>query len=160
MHKAVFLDRDGVINEDRGQYTFRKEDFRWIGGVTDAIRMLRRRNYLVIVISNQAGIARGACTHAEVETLHRYMLETARAQGADLTEIYYCPHYTELGRCLCRKPDSLLIEKALARFGIDPAVSFFVGDQPRDLQAAAKAGVRGLPVETNAGLGSILPLIP
>jgi D-glycero-D-manno-heptose 1,7-bisphosphate phosphatase len=159
VNKAVFLDRDGVINEDRGQYTYRPEDFRLLDGVLDAMLEIQRRGFRLVVISNQAGIARGVYTQADAERLNRLLTEAAKAHGVVIDEVYYCPHYTELGRCLCRKPGSLLVEKALARFGLDAAASYFVGDQPRDMEAAAGAGVRGLRMETNAPLHGLLPRI-
>jgi D-glycero-D-manno-heptose 1,7-bisphosphate phosphatase len=159
MKKAVFLDRDGVINEDRGQYTFRPEDFRLLDGALDALLEMQRRGFRLVVISNQAGIARGLYTHADAQRLNRLLVEEAGARGVVIDEVYYCPHYTEIGRCLCRKPGSLLVEKALARFGLDAEASYFVGDQPRDMEAAAGAGVRGLLLETNTPLGGLLDRI-
>jgi len=157
--KAVFLDRDGVINTDRGTYTFRPEDFIVADTVWEALQAIAAKGYDLVVISNQAGIARGRYTHRDVAAVHALLAGMAAEHGLSFLEIYYCPHYTELGRCICRKPDSLLVEKALARFRIDPVLSYLVGDQDRDLEAAARAGVQGLRVPTNGDLRTVVPLI-
>ena len=159
MNKAVFLDRDGVINFDPGDYTFRQEDFKVLPYVGEALQDFSRKGYLLIVISNQAGIARGFYGHDEVQALHVVLTEYAQQHGVRIEEVYYCPHYTKTGRCLCRKPDSLLIEKALARFGIQADSSYFIGDKERDMQAAKQVGVHGILVEPNVGLQHIIALV-
>lgn len=159
MNKAIFLDRDGVINKDNANYTYRVEDFILLDGVLDVLQILRDKGYLFIVITNQAGIARNVYTHNDVARVHEFLLAKLSEQSILVSEIYYCPHYTETGNCICRKPDSLLIEKALARFSIDAAQSYFIGDRNRDIEAAAKAGVRGIKVDTDVDLRTILHLI-
>ncbi|HKR06763.1 MAG TPA: HAD family hydrolase [Bacteroidia bacterium] len=159
MNKAVFLDRDGVINKDLADYTFRIADFEFTAGLFDALKNFQQKNYLLIVITNQAGIARNIYTHNDVEQLHNYMQLQLEEKGIHLAEIYYCPHYTETGKCICRKPDSLLLEKALARFNIDPLQSYFIGDRDRDIEAGEKANVKGIKVDGDADLRTILHLI-
>jgi D-glycero-D-manno-heptose 1,7-bisphosphate phosphatase len=158
--KAVFLDRDGVINRDRKEYTYRKEDFIFNEGIFEALACLQQKNFLLIVITNQAGIEKGLYTHEQVNLVHEFMLEQFSQRGISITEIYYCPHFGEISNCLCRKPGSLLIEKSLARFDIDPARSFFIGDRKRDMEAAGRAGVKGILIDENQNLNSILHLIP
>jgi D-glycero-D-manno-heptose 1,7-bisphosphate phosphatase len=160
MPNAIFLDRDGVINRDNKHYTCHPQDFVFNEGIVDALRQLQQRGYLLIVVSNQAGIARGICTREEVERLHLYMVEQLRQHGVEITEIYYCPHHPEVSECLCRKPAPLLLEKALARFDIDPARSFLIGDRKRDMEAAYLAGIKGILVDENQNLNTILHLIP
>jgi D-glycero-D-manno-heptose 1,7-bisphosphate phosphatase len=159
MRKAVFLDRDGVLNKDRPDYTWRPEDFILLDHVAEALLAVAAKGYMLIVVSNQAGIARGIYTHDDVARVHARMLGLLDARGVRIDEIYYCPHYTAAGRCICRKPDSLLLEKAMARFGIDPAASYFIGDRPRDMEAADRAGVTGIRVDTDADLRTVLPRI-
>ncbi|MEO5572596.1 MAG: HAD family hydrolase [Bacteroidia bacterium] len=159
MNKAVFLDRDGVLNKDNASYTFRIEDFVFTDGIFEALKILHDKNYLLIVISNQAGIARNVYTHQDVEQVHNYMLKQFSLKDIRITEIYYCPHYTETGRCICRKPDSLLLEKAIARFDIDPFQSYFIGDRDRDIEAGEKVHVKGIKVESDTDLKTILHLI-
>ncbi|MBK8338809.1 MAG: HAD family hydrolase [Flavobacteriales bacterium] len=155
-HKAVFLDRDGVINRERGAHTWRSEDFEILPDVAGAIADLQQRGYLCMVISNQSGIGLGLYAHAEVEALHRYLHHHLHQQGTRLDAIYYCPHHPSGGRCLCRKPGSLLFERAIARYGVDPARSIMVGDRDRDLEAARTVGVRGILVTANSSLRSAL----
>jgi D-glycero-D-manno-heptose 1,7-bisphosphate phosphatase len=159
MNKAIFLDRDGVINKDNADYTFNTAKFEFTDGLFQALKIFQQKDYLLIVISNQAGIARQIYTHNDVEQLHAYMKEQLNDRGIVLTEIYYCPHYTELGKCICRKPDSLMLEKAIARFGIDPSRSYFIGDRDRDIEAAKKVNVQGIRVESDVDLKTILHLI-
>jgi D-glycero-D-manno-heptose 1,7-bisphosphate phosphatase len=155
MNKAVFLDRDGVINLERG-FTFRLEDFVILPGLVDALKEFRKRGYLIIVVSNQSGIAKGLYTQANVEMLHNYLINTLKKENVYFDEIYYCVHHPDVSKCICRKPDSLFVEKALARFNIDPSKSFFIGDKERDTEAAHKAGVKGILIEANTPLSEIM----
>lgn len=160
MQKAVFLDRDGIINKDRADYTFRINDFIFVDDIFESLKKLKNKNYLLIVISNQAGIARKVYSMSDAERVHAYMQEAMKQRGIEIDEIYYCPHHDSDGRCLCRKPDSLLIEKALARFAIDASRSFFIGDRQRDMDAAAKAGVSGILVASDSTILSIADMLP
>lgn len=152
--KAVFLDRDGVINRERGEHTWELEEFEILPDVVPALKALHDAGWLSIVISNQSGIGLGMYTHADVKKLHGYLHQRLAADGAQLDAVYYCPHHPSTGRCLCRKPAGLLFERAIARFRIDAARSIMIGDKERDITAAASAGVGGILVEANA------PLLP
>ncbi len=158
MTKAIFLDRDGVINTERG-YTHRLEDFVILPDLMDVLQLLQKRGYMLIVISNQSGIAKGLYKQTEVEILHTYMLNEFKKNGIVISEIYYCVHHPDVSNCICRKPDSLFVEKALARFNIDPQGSYFIGDKDRDVEAAEKAGVKGILIEANSSLKNILDQI-
>jgi D-glycero-D-manno-heptose 1,7-bisphosphate phosphatase len=138
---AVFLDRDGVLNAERGEYTYRLEDFDVLPGVPEALRLLKQNDYLLIVITNQAGIAKGLYKKEAVFACHEKLQQ---ACGGILDALYYAPGHPSVSESLSRKPDSLMLEKAIARFNIDPGNSWFVGDKKRDLQAAAKVGVKGI----------------
>ncbi|MFO7923237.1 MAG: HAD family hydrolase [Bacteroidales bacterium] len=151
-NKAVFLDRDGVINREKGDYVYKPEEFVINRGVLKALKKLRKDGFLLIVITNQSGIAQGRYSHNQVEKLHEILREQLSAHNIELTEIYYCPHHPSAGKCLCRKPGSLMIEKAVARFNIDPALSFMIGDRERDIEAAAGTGVKGILINTNESL--------
>lgn len=153
---ALFLDRDGVINRERGEHTWRPEDFEVLPGVAEALNAVRAKGLLVVVVTNQSGIGLGLYGHGDVERLHAYLQGRLARQGARLDAVYYCPHHPSQGRCLCRKPGSLLLERALARFHIDPARSLMVGDRPRDVEAAGAAGVRGVLVPPNQPLMPVL----
>lgn len=155
MKKAVFLDRDGVINVERG-YTHRLEDFVILPDLIEVLQLLQKKGYLLIVISNQSGIAKGLYKQSDVEILHKFMVEEFTKNGIKLSEIYYCVHHPDVTKCICRKPDSLFVEKGLARFNIDAKQSYFIGDKERDTEAAEKAGVKGILIEANTSLKTIL----
>ncbi len=150
MKKAAFLDRDGVINVDVLDYTSRVENFEFLPGVFDGLKSLQKKGFLLIVITNQGGIAKGLYTEEDVDTLHQWMCNQLEQNGIHITEIYFCPHHDVSGKCLCRKPGSLMFEKAMARFDIDMKQSFFMGDKETDVQAAIAAGVRPVKVVVNS----------
>lgn len=159
MKKAIFLDRDGVINEERGEYTWLLEDFKLNEGLVEALKVFLEKKYMLIVISNQSGIAKGVYKKEEVEYLHLHLGRVLKKHGIELAEIYYCPHHPDFGKCLCRKPGSLLLEKAIARFQIDPSLSYFIGDADRDVEAGEKAGVKTIKVEPNSSLMNVIHLV-
>ncbi|MGJ3235070.1 D-glycero-alpha-D-manno-heptose-1,7-bisphosphate 7-phosphatase [Marivirga sp.] len=141
VNKCVFLDRDGVLNTERGEYTFQIKDFEIIDHVKEALELLKEDGYLLIVITNQAGIAKGLYKREDVAKCHEYL----QTETGDLIDdIYFCPHHPTTTESLLRKPDSLMIEKAMAKWDIDPDKSFLIGDSFRDLDASENAGVRGI----------------
>jgi D-glycero-D-manno-heptose 1,7-bisphosphate phosphatase len=152
MRKVVFLDRDGVINKERGDYTYRIEDFEFNEGIVEALRKFRDAGYDLIVITNQGGIAKGRYTHEDVQRVHDYLMKHLSSRSVELLDIYYCPHHDEVSNCLCRKPGSLLIEKAVARYKVDIGQSIMIGDRDRDIEAAKGLGLRGAKVKSNANL--------
>lgn len=151
MNKAIFLDRDGVINVERG-FTFRLDDFVILPDLIDMLKWFREKGYLLIVVSNQSGIAKELYSQQDVENLHTFLNDELKKSTIFLDEIYYCIHHPDVSKCICRKPDSLFIEKALARFDIDPKKSYFIGDKDRDIEAAEKADVKGILIEANSSL--------
>ena len=146
---AVFFDRDGVLNRDKG-YVHRREDFEWLDGTKSAIKTLNDRGYLVFVITNQSGIAYGYYGEAAVENLHRWMKEDLAAFGARIDGFYYCPHHPDGAEpayaivCDCRKPKPGLLLAAMRDWNIDGERSFLIGDKESDIKAAEAAGVRGI----------------
>lgn len=153
MHKAVFIDRDGVITSDVGHYyVYKPEDVIINPGVAEGLKLLKKSGYLIIVITNQGGIARGTYTHNDVEKTHAKMRNLLQQEGADFDELYYCPHHDKVEKCLCRKPNNLNIEKAISRFNIDRNKSWMIGDNPRDIEAGNKSQLRGILVEKNNDL--------
>lgn len=155
MNKAIFLDRDGIINVERG-YTHRLEDFVILPDLMETLQILQKKGYLFIIITNQSGIAKDLYTQEDVERIHAYLLNEFKKNNILISEIYYCVHHPDKSRCICRKPDSLFVEKGLARFQIDPLQSYFIGDKERDVEAAAKGGVKGILVPSNTSLKTIL----
>jgi D-glycero-D-manno-heptose 1,7-bisphosphate phosphatase len=157
--KAIFLDRDGVINAERGEYTWLLEDFKLNDGLTEALKAFQEKNYLLIVISNQSGIAKGIYKKENTDYLHLHLTRVLKNKGIELAEIYYCPHHPETGKCICRKPDSLLLEKALARFDLNASASYFIGDADRDVEAGHKAGVKTIKIPRNSSLIHVIELV-
>lgn len=154
-NKAIFLDRDGVINHDPGEYTRSVADFSFLPGVEQALKNWQHQGFLLIVITNQGGIAKEEYSLQDFFEMDRYMRDSLRSKGVFITATYFCPHHDLYGKCLCRKPAPGMIEKALAVHHIDPAKSVMIGDKYRDIEAAEKAGVRGIKVEVNADLREV-----
>ena len=158
MNKAIFLDRDGVINFERG-YTYKLEDFLILPDLIETLQLFQQKGYLLIVVSNQSGIAKELYKQSDVELLHNYLINELNKNNIRLSEIYYCVHHPDVCSCICRKPDSLFIEKSLARFQIDARKSYFIGDKERDVEAAEKAGVKGILIEANSSLKAVFNFI-
>lgn len=152
MRKAIFLDRDGVVNHDPGDYTKTPEEFTLLPGVISALNLLRASDFEFVVITNQGGIARGLYSLADFEAIDRKMHALLNEGGIKVLETFFCPHYPDSGVCLCRKPHSLMIEKAIAKYQISAGASWMIGDKDRDIQCAEGAGVRGLKTSTNSSL--------
>ena len=142
MNKAVFLDRDGVINQRAAphEYITRWEDFRFLPGVGAAIRALNEAGYLVLIVTNQRSVARGKMTMEAVDDIHRRMRGALAEAGAHIDGVYVCPH--EIGQCTCRKPDIGLFLQAERDFPIDRSASWMVGDSDTDVEAGRRYGVR------------------
>ena len=151
-YKAVFLDRDGVINNGDLYYTYKKEDFFFNDEVFESLRLLTKNNFKLIVITNQGGISKGEYTKTDVDILHRYMKNELSKEQIEIEEVYYCPHHDSIGNCICRKPNSGNIEKAIARFDINPKQSFLIGDGERDIEAGNKAGLTCFKIEKNESI--------
>jgi heptosyltransferase-2 len=153
---AVFLDRDGTLNKDVG-YVDRRERMAFYPRSIAAIQLLNQAGIKVLLVTNQAGVARGIMTEAAVQTLHRELVRLLKRKGAFLDGIYYCPHHPEAGNspytqvCQCRKPAPGLIEKASQEHGIDLRRSYVVGDKWSDMELARRVGARGILVLTGDG---------
>lgn len=152
MNKAVFLDRDGVINRELGRYCENTDEFLINDGVGTAIKMLKDAGYLVIVISNQGGIAKGIYTQDDVLDMHSKFYKYLESHKTTVDDFYFCPHHDKFTKCLCRKPNTLLFEKAMAVHKIDPSKSYMIGDGERDVEAAEKVGIKGIKIESNTSI--------
>jgi D-glycero-D-manno-heptose 1,7-bisphosphate phosphatase len=139
--KTIIVDRDGVLNRKppRARYVRRPEEFEWLPGALNALQLLYAAGYRVVVVSNQAGIARGAMSEDDVADIHRAMAEEAAAAGAKIDKIYYCPHDWEAG-CECRKPRPGMLFEAQRDLNLDLSRTYFLGDDERDAEAAESAG--------------------
>lgn len=153
MNKAVFLDRDGVINrKGSSYYIYREDDLEINNGVHETLKYFISRGFKLIVITNQGGISKGLFTSSDLEKLHDRLRDELREQRIELTDIYYCPHHPDNEECRCRKPGTLLFEQAIEKYGIDPAQSFMIGDSDTDIEAAEKLGIKGILIPTNSNM--------
>lgn len=139
MQKALFLDRDGVINEDLG-YVYEVRNFKFCEGIFEALVNFSARGYKLIVITNQSGIGRGYYTARQFEILNEFMLEEFKKRGVTIDEVYFCPHAPE-DNCECRKPHPKMILDAARKFSVDLERSIMIGDKQSDMDAAIAAGV-------------------
>ena len=148
MNKAIFLDRDGVLNHEIYDYICRVEDFEVLEYQIPVLKKLFDEDYLLIVITNQGGIALKRYTEEQLSTMHEILSSSFEKQGASIAGFYHCPHHPTVGGpCECRKPASGMILEAIAKFNIDPTLSVMIGDKPRDVEAANGAGVKGILIE-------------
>lgn len=141
--KCVFLDRDGVLNEDRVNYAYQLEHFKIISGVKESLSQLKKAGYLLVVITNQSGIAQGIYSQQDMEQCHSYFQNMTDSL---IDHFYFSPYHPTITESLSRKPGSLLFEKAIAKFGIDTTISWMVGDRGRDLIPARKLGIKTIQI--------------
>lgn len=152
--KAVFLDRDGVICENREDYVKSWEEFVWIPGAKEALSCLRSHGYIAIVITNQSAIGRGIISRRTLEEIHERMGEEIAQTGGKIEKVYYCPHKPEDG-CSCRKPEPGLLLQAAADLKLDLRASYLVGDAITDIEMGHKVGSRTIMVKTGKGLSEL-----
>lgn len=159
-NKAVFLDRDGVLNKELGDYVCSFDDFKILTHNFEPLKELTRRGYLLIVATNQGGLAKQWYTTETLDKMHQSLTDTYAEHGVKFEEFYYCRHHPKFtSKCLCRKPGSLMLEKGIARFNIDASQSYFIGDKPTDVQAGEAAGVTGILIYPDQPIGEILDQI-
>jgi D-glycero-D-manno-heptose 1,7-bisphosphate phosphatase len=146
LRPAAFIDRDGVLNEDRG-YVHRIEDFVWLPGAIEALARLQQAGYALVIVTNQSGIARGLYTMADLDALNAHIEGELRRHGVALTGIYACPHHPQAVQaayrldCACRKPKPGLILQAAREHSLALEALCLFGDRPRDIDAGRAAGV-------------------
>lgn len=154
-NKAVFLDRDGTINIDK-KYVYKIEDFEFIDGVIDALRELQNNGYILIIITNQSGIAHGYYTEEDYNILNAWMTHVLNKRGVKLGATYFCPHHKDgiiqryRIKCNCRKPQVGLFEQAIKDFDIDISKSYAVGDRMRDVEVCKRYGIKGIVVNSES----------
>jgi len=153
---AVFLDRDGTINEEVG-YLDRLERLRILPGAAEAVRRINESGMKAVVVTNQSGVARGKFTEEFVRTVHNRIREALRREGAEIDGFYYCPHHPSEGigeyrkSCTCRKPAPGMLERAAEELKIDLRRSYLVGDTLKDIETGLRAGTRTVLVKTGYG---------
>ncbi|MEO9307236.1 MAG: HAD family hydrolase [Nitrososphaera sp.] len=151
MNKAIFLDRDGVINKKRDDYVKNTSEFVMLPKVSEAIRIMHEKKFLVIIITNQSAVNRGLLTHKGLEQIHEFMKDELKKYGVNIDAIYYCPHRPD-ENCNCRKPRTELLEKAIKDYQISTDLSWFIGDSETDIEAAKKIGIKHVKIEENGSL--------
>lgn len=157
MKGAIFFDRDGVIvKNSEHYYIWNAEQLVLVDGVLENLRMLSKKGYQLFIVSNQGGISRGLYSKAEVESLHKVLMGIFIENDVEITEIAFCPHHNEIEKCLCRKPESLMIEKLIAKYKLVKEDCFLIGDSSSDMEAAQKAGINGVQISSNQNMNSCL----
>jgi len=147
MKKALFLDRDGIINVDHG-YVYKIEEFEFMPNIFELCKLAIKNNYLIIIITNQSGIGRGKYSELDFKRLTKWMNKQFSTKGIQITDVFYCPHHPKKGigvylkNCNCRKPAPGLIQQAVKKYQIDVNQSIFIGDKITDIQAAESAGIK------------------
>jgi D-glycero-D-manno-heptose 1,7-bisphosphate phosphatase len=140
-NKALFLDRDGTINYEKN-YVHKINDFKFIDDIFPLIKKYQNEGFLIIIITNQSGIARGFYSESEFQELTEWMLKQFELKGIQITKVYHCPHHPDItGDCECRKPNPGMIKKAIREFNIDPKNSVLIGDKKTDILAGIKGGI-------------------
>jgi D,D-heptose 1,7-bisphosphate phosphatase len=163
MRMAVFLDRDGTINEEAA-YLNRLEKLRLIPGAAEAIRRINESGLMAVVVTNQSGVARGLFDEAFVKKTNAYLQDILRAEGASIDAFYFCPHHPTEGRgiylqtCRCRKPAPGMLLRAAEELRIDLRRSYLIGDALTDIEAGNSVGVKGILVRPGCGEESVAAL--
>ncbi|MHC2995235.1 MAG: D-glycero-beta-D-manno-heptose 1,7-bisphosphate 7-phosphatase [Candidatus Atribacteria bacterium] len=146
--RAIFLDRDGVINENEPEFTHQIKDFKFLPSVIEGLKRLSQTEFKIIIITNQSGIARGYFTEGDLKKLHHWMLEFLKNKGIRIDKIYYCPHHPDFGskeyrkKCHCRKPNLGMIQQTVKDFDISLNDSWLVSDDVRDILMGRKANLK------------------
>lgn len=141
MQKALFLDRDGVINVEK-DYLYKIDDFEFVDGIVELCRYYQDNGYKIFVVTNQSGIARGYYSDDDFAKLSEWMIKEFAKYGIDIANVYYCPHHPDIsGECECRKPKPKMLLDAKKEFDLDMKNSIMIGDKQRDIEAAINAGV-------------------
>lgn len=141
MPKALFLDRDGVVNVEKN-YLHKIEEFELIEGIVEVCRAYQESGYLIIIVTNQSGISRGYYSEEDFRLLSEWMVEYFKTLGITITHIYHCPHHESIdGVCECRKPEPGMFLEAQKEYDLDMEISVMIGDNERDIEAAQRAGV-------------------
>ena len=149
MDKAIYLDRDGTLNDDPNYYIYKIEDFKLLSGVIDGLKLLSK-DFIFFIITNQSGIGLGKYTEEDMHKFNGKLKDELKKEGIEIKETYYCPHEKDAG-CNCRKPNTKFIKEAEKEFDIDTKKSWVIGDHPHDIDMGQRAGCKNIYVLTGHG---------
>lgn len=149
MNKAIFLDRDGVIIQERGHYNYLPEHRLLVDQIIFWLNYFTQQGYKLMVITNQGGIEKGLYTESHVSDMHQWIEQVLQKHNIHIDHFYYCPHHSDKSACLCRKPGSLMLEKALYTYQVDPMLSYMIGDKETDILAAQSCQIKGIQIPPN-----------
>lgn len=155
MKKVLFLDRDGVIIQETGGYTYLPEQVKMVQGIESFLKAKQQEGFALITITNQGGIDRGYYTHDHVQKIHDQLDDHFKNHGVTFLDWFYCPHHDSVEFCLCRKPGTLMLEKAIAKHGISKEHACFIGDKDSDVAAAGNAGIKPIKIDSNEDLNML-----
>lgn len=159
MNQAILLDRDGVVIKERGAYSYLPEHVEMVPGIFDALKFFQDQGYWLFIVTNQGGVAKGLYGHEDVQNIEAIIEQQLALYQVEIKDYFYCPHHDLYGRCMCRKPDSLMLEKAIAKYDLDPNKSWYIGDMDTDVIAGRQAGLNALAIQPNADLSGYLDQI-
>jgi len=142
VNKIAFLDRDGVLNYEIGNYVTKLEDFKILPHAIKNCKLLKQKGYHLVLITNQGGIAKHMYTEADLKSFHQVLIDAFSSNGLEFIDLHYCPHHSVVENCLCRKPKGLMIEKVLHKYHLNADDCFMIGDHERDVEAAHAAGLK------------------
>ena len=155
MKAAIFLDRDGVIISNKNYYyIWKQEQMQLVDGIAENLKKLLHNGFRLFIISNQGGISRGLYSKNDILNLHQELSQIFRKKEIEITDIAFCPHHPEIEKCLCRKPEALMIDKLIAKHHISREFSYFIGDSESDMAAAKNAGIEGIRIVPNQNMYS------
>lgn len=150
MIKSVILDRDGVItNNSQHYYIWNKEQLQFVEGIFSNLKQLLQTGYKLFIVSNQGGISKGIYSKEDVLKIHDEMNSAFAVHQVEITDVLFCPHHPDIEKCICRKPESLMIEKLISRYNLNKTETCFIGDSDSDMKAAENSGIRGIKIQAN-----------
>ncbi len=158
MKKVVFLDRDGVINQEIGDYVYNLASFVINPGLESALKFWAEKGYSFAIVTNQGGISKQRYSKEHVYKINAFLDAWFLERNLNLLTISFCPHHHLIEACICRKPDSLMLEKIIAKYRVDTSASFLIGDSPRDILAAEKVNLKGILIKANSNLNVLTSL--
>ena len=146
MNKAIIFDRDGVINAEIGDYVWRPADFVIYPATIELMILAQKEGFVIIIITNQGGIAKDLYTPNEVKNLYQIICHKVESGGGKIDDFFFCSHHPSISKCLCRKPETLFFERAIYKHKIQPEVSYMIGDREKDLIPAKKLNMNTIAI--------------